>query len=104
MKKDTRLTHLASRTLVAGFISMGMAAATAEETTTVVTGGDELKLVFPQDNAMPKRFEHLDFDHFFLQPMDGPEIRKNTSLTIEYCKEHPRWRLSLQTHKYIGID
>ena len=65
--------------------------------------GDELKLVFPQEEAMPERFAALDFRHFFLQPMDGPERRRNTELAVAYCLSHPRWRLSLQTHKLIGI-
>lgn len=65
--------------------------------------GDELKLVFPQAGAEPERFEGLDFEHFFLQPMDGPERERNTGLALRYCKEHPRWRLSLQTHKLLGI-
>lgn len=69
----------------------------------VVHSGDELKLVFPQAGAEPERFEHLDFAHFFLQPMDGPERVRNTALTLAYCRSHPRWRLSLQTHKLIGI-
>ncbi|WP_208026813.1 7-carboxy-7-deazaguanine synthase [Rhabdothermincola sediminis] len=69
----------------------------------VVAGGDELKLVFPQEGAEPDRFAHLDFDHFFLQPMDGPDIRANTELAIRYCLDHPRWRLSVQTHKLLGI-
>ena len=69
----------------------------------VVHGGDELKLVFPQAGAEPERFEHLAFAHFFLQPMDGPERVRNTELTLAYCRSHPRWRLSLQTHKLIGI-
>jgi 7-carboxy-7-deazaguanine synthase len=70
------------------------------------TSGDELKLVYPQaeDSAQPEEFEQLDFKHFFLQPMDGPNREDNTARTIEYCKQHPRWRLSLQTHKYLGID
>jgi 7-carboxy-7-deazaguanine synthase (Cx14CxxC type) len=65
--------------------------------------GDELKLVFPQSKAPPERFEHLDFDHFFLQPMDGPAREPNLRAAIEYCLAHPRWRLSLQSHKLIGI-
>lgn len=69
----------------------------------VVTRGDELKLVFPQDDGSPERYEDLDFDHFFLAPMDGPDLARATELAVEYCMEHPRWRLSLQTHKYIGI-
>ena len=67
------------------------------------TSGDELKLVYPQLNAMPGRFENLDFDHFFLQPMDGPQLELNTQQAIAYCKRHPRWRLGLQTHKLVGI-
>ncbi|WP_028999211.1 7-carboxy-7-deazaguanine synthase [Azohydromonas australica] len=65
--------------------------------------GDELKLVFPQPEAMPERFEALDFDHFILQPMDGPERERNTQLALRYCLEHPRWRLGLQTHKLLNI-
>lgn len=65
--------------------------------------GDELKLVFPQCGAEPSRYEHLAFDHFFLQPMDGPDREHNTRLALEYCLAHPRWRLSLQTHKLLGI-
>ena len=65
--------------------------------------GNELKLVFPQPEAMPQLFESLDFDHFFLQPMDSPVVEQNTRLAIEYCMTHPRWRLSLQTHKALGI-
>jgi 7-carboxy-7-deazaguanine synthase (Cx14CxxC type) len=68
-----------------------------------LTHGNELKLVYPQVDAMPERFEHLGFDHFFLQPMDGPKLEQNTQQAIEYCKQHPRWRLGLQTHKLIGI-
>ena len=69
----------------------------------VLTSGDELKLVYPQPAAMPERFEHLAFRHHFLQPMDGPERVRNTQLAVEYCKAHPRWRLSVQAHKYLGI-
>lgn len=69
----------------------------------VQTFGSELKLVFPQPHALPKSFEHLAFDNFFLQPMDGPSVAENTRLAIEYCMLHPRWRLSLQTHKAVGI-
>jgi len=70
-----------------------------------LTNGDELKLVFPQlePDAQPERFEHLQFRHFMLQPMDGPEIVDNTRRAIEYCLAHPRWRLSLQTHKLLGL-
>jgi 7-carboxy-7-deazaguanine synthase (Cx14CxxC type) len=69
----------------------------------VLASGDELKLVYPQVGADPEDFEHLAFDRFFLQPMDGPDREKNTALAIEYCLAHPEWRLSLQTHKYTGI-
>ena len=69
-----------------------------------LTAGNELKLVFPQAGAMPDRFETLAFDHFFLQPMDGPLRVENTRAAVEYCMRHPKWRLSLQTHKIIGID
>ena len=69
----------------------------------VVTRGDELKLVYPQESAAPERFEGLDFRHFSLQPMDGPARESNTRLALEYCKAHPRWRLSLQVHKLLGI-
>ena len=66
--------------------------------------GQELKLIFPQKNAEPELFQHLDFEHFLLQPMDGTEREMNTKLAIEYCMQHPQWRLSLQTHKFIGIE
>jgi 7-carboxy-7-deazaguanine synthase len=65
--------------------------------------GDELKLVYPQPDAMPERFAHLAFRHFSLQPMDGPEREANTQATLAYCLAHPQWRLSLQTHKLLGI-
>ncbi len=65
--------------------------------------GQELKLVFPQDKARPERFEALAFENFFLQPMDGPDLDRNTVAATAYCLAHPRWSLSLQTHKMIGI-
>lgn len=68
-----------------------------------VTGGDELKLVFPQPGADPAGFEALAFDQFLLQPMDGPRQAENTAAAVAYCLAHPRWRLSLQTHKLLGI-
>ena len=68
-----------------------------------LTHGQELKLVFPQPLAMPDRFEHLDFEHFFLQPMDGPGREANTQAAIAWCLDHPQWRLSLQTHKMTGL-
>ena len=68
-----------------------------------ITAGQELKLVFPQEGVDPARFERLGFERFSLQPMDGPERAAATQAAIAYCLEHPRWRLSLQTHKYLGI-
>ncbi len=68
-----------------------------------LTAGDELKLVFPQATAMPERFEGLHFRHFLLQPMDGPNAADNTRAALAYCLAHPRWRLSIQTHKALGI-
>jgi len=69
----------------------------------VVTGGDELKLVYPQELAPPERFTGLEFSHFLLQPMDGPRLTANTEEAIAYCLANPRWRLSVQTHKVIGV-
>lgn len=69
----------------------------------VAQRGQELKLVFPQALAMPDRFEHLEFEHFFLQPMDGPMREQHTQAAVAYCLAHPQWRLSLQTHKLLGI-
>jgi 7-carboxy-7-deazaguanine synthase (Cx14CxxC type) len=68
-----------------------------------LTSGHELKLIFPQPGAEPEHFDGLYFRHFFLQPMDGPSRDLNTRLAVEYCLEHPQWRLSLQTHKILGI-
>lgn len=68
-----------------------------------LVAGDELKLIYPQPGAEPSQYEHLDFHHFFLQPMDGPDIKESTRKTVEYCLAHPRWRISLQTHKIMGI-
>ena len=65
--------------------------------------GHELKLVYPQAGAEPEQFERLDFRHFSLQPMDGPDRERNTELAIQYCLRRPKWRLSLQTHKVLGI-
>jgi 7-carboxy-7-deazaguanine synthase len=65
--------------------------------------GQELKLVYPQTAAPPELFADLPFDHFFLQPMDGPEREKNTRLCVDYCLKHPQWRVSLQTHKLLNI-
>lgn len=68
-----------------------------------LTAGDELKLVFPQQGLDPQSLVGLAFDHFFLQPMDGPDRAGNTRAAIAYCLAHPHWRLSLQTHKLLGI-
>ena len=69
-----------------------------------IIAGDELKLIFPQPGAAPEDFEQFDFHHFYLQPMDGPEAAENTRRTVAYCLAHPRWRISLQTHKILGIS
>ncbi len=69
----------------------------------VQTTGDELKLVFPQSGAAPEDYERLAFQHFFLQPMDGPQRKTNTEQALRYCLNHPLWRLGLQTHKFVGI-
>jgi len=69
----------------------------------VQTTGQELKLVYPQDKALPERFERLSFERFYLQPMDGPDRDANTQAAVAYCLSHPRWRLSVQTHKYVGV-
>jgi 7-carboxy-7-deazaguanine synthase (Cx14CxxC type) len=68
-----------------------------------LTSGQELKLIYPQDGAPPERYADLLFDYFFLQPMDGEDRIVNTRAAAEYCLAHPQWRLSLQTHKLIGI-
>lgn len=69
----------------------------------VIREGDELKLVYPQPDAMPEKFSALHFRHFFLQPMDGADSQETTKRAIEYCMAHPQWRLSIQTHKLVGI-
>jgi 7-carboxy-7-deazaguanine synthase len=68
-----------------------------------VLRGNELKLIFPQEGAEPERFQDLEFQHFFLQPMDSPQVQENTARALEYCLAHPQWRLSLQTHKILRI-
>jgi organic radical activating enzyme len=68
----------------------------------VQRSGDELKLVYPHE-VLPESVAGLDFAHFFLQPMDGPQRAANTAATVDYCRAHPQWRLSLQTHKLLGI-
>ncbi|MFJ9544153.1 7-carboxy-7-deazaguanine synthase [Streptomyces sp. NPDC101225] len=72
--------------------------------TLVLTHGDELKLVYPQAGGDPAQFEHLDFRHFRLQPLDDAHREEHTRATVEYCMKNPRWTLSLQTHKYLGIQ
>lgn len=69
----------------------------------IVKKGNELKLVYPQIGAMPHQFERFNFDHFYIQPMDGNLSKENTQKSIQFCLENPKWRLSLQTHKLIGI-
>ncbi len=69
----------------------------------ILQSGDELKLVFPQAGISPEDFENLNFRHFYLQPMDSENRQQNTLLAVEYCKQNPRWQLSLQTHKILGI-
>ena len=72
----------------------------------VQMSGQELKLVYPQaePEAQPEKFVGLDFDNFFLQPLDSPDIEQNTRRAVEYCLAHPRWKLSIQSHKVLGID
>jgi len=69
----------------------------------VLSKGDELKLVYPQEKARPEMYKSLPFKHFFLQPMDGPAIEKNTVQTLQYCLENPKWKLSMQMHKMLGV-
>ncbi len=69
----------------------------------IVKSGDELKLIYPQPGAEPEFYAPLDFRHFFLQPMDGPNLAENTRQAVAYCLAHPQWRLSLQTHKLLGL-
>ncbi|MEO0500738.1 MAG: 7-carboxy-7-deazaguanine synthase [Pseudomonadota bacterium] len=70
----------------------------------VQRSGNELKLVYPQDENTPADFECLHFEHFFLQPKDAPDLAANTAAAVRYCLDHPQWRLSVQTHKVVGID
>jgi len=74
-----------------------------QEAELLLTKGDELKIVYPQDGLDPSNFLDLDFDVFSLQPMDGPEYNNNLEETLVYCRKHPEWRLSLQTHKYLQV-
>jgi 7-carboxy-7-deazaguanine synthase len=69
----------------------------------LIRRGNELKLVYPQEGAMPAAFADLAFERFSLQPMDGPDVAANTERAVNYCIRHPQWRLSLQTHKTLGI-
>ncbi len=69
----------------------------------VLTEGHELKLVYPQAGAMPEQFAQLAFEHYLIQPMDGPDRARNTVMAIDYCKAHPQWRLSIQSHKFLNI-
>lgn len=69
----------------------------------LVHAGQELKLVFPQSGIDPQQFACLNFQHFFLQPLDGPDLAQNTKLAVEYVLDHPQWRLSLQIHKILNI-
>lgn len=70
----------------------------------ILNQGNELKLVYPQEQAMPEQFTELSFENFYLQPMDNGLQAVNTSAAVQYCLQHPQWKLSLQTHKFIGID
>lgn len=70
----------------------------------IVTTGHELKFIFPQQDLIPAQFEGQNFKHFLLQPMDGPAQKQNTEQAIAYCQQHPRWRLSIQTHKLLGLS
>ena len=72
-------------------------------TTLAARRGDELKLVYPQPEAAPDAYAALDFRHFLLQPMDGPDVARHTQLAVDYCLAHPQWRLSVQTHKVLGL-
>jgi 7-carboxy-7-deazaguanine synthase (Cx14CxxC type) len=74
------------------------------DTEIVVTRGQELKLVYPQKENIPEMYVELDFEHFFLQPLDDKNQLKNIHKTVQYCLNNPKWKLSLQTHKFIGID
>lgn len=69
----------------------------------VLRRGHELKLVYPQHNLSPNELVGMDFEHFILQPMDGPDLKRNTQMALDYCLQHPEWRLSIQTHKLVGI-
>jgi len=68
-----------------------------------ISQGNELKFVFPQSELRPEQFEHLKFEHFFLQPLDDEQTAANTTAALDYCLSHPQWQLSLQTHKFLRI-
>jgi len=73
----------------------------------VLTKGNELKLIFPQTNAEPHKYEHLDFEHFYLQPMDAMNeaiTQANIKATLQFCLDNPQWKMSVQMHKVLGID
>jgi len=72
-------------------------------TEVVVRRGDEIKVVFPQAGIDPYSFTDWEFNHFYIQPMDSPRLEQNTAAAVEYCKSHPRWKLSVQTHKFLGL-
>ena len=72
-------------------------------TTLRQTQGNELKLVYPQPNLLPDTLQHLSFSYYYLQPLDGPNLRQNTQEALSYCLAHPQWRLSLQKHKILGL-
>jgi 7-carboxy-7-deazaguanine synthase (Cx14CxxC type) len=74
------------------------------DTEIIVTKGNEIKLVFPQKENTPTQYESLEFDHFYLQPLDDDHQKDHIRACVEYCLHHPLWKLSLQTHKFIGID
>lgn len=69
----------------------------------ILTQGQELKLVYPQEGINPRDFEHLDYEHFYIQPMDNPFQAQNTAIAIDFCKANPKWKLSIQTHKLLNI-
>jgi 7-carboxy-7-deazaguanine synthase (Cx14CxxC type) len=74
------------------------------DTEIIITKGNELKLVFPQKENHPSQYQHLDFEHFYLQPLDDAAQSEHIQSCVSYCLQHPLWKLSLQTHKFIGID
>ena len=103
MNKNDLIQQLSDRTGLAKHDAAKAVDGIFDVITDVLKAGDELKLVFPQIGGDPDHFAQLDFGHFFLQPMDGPEVVRNTTQALEYCLRNPRWRLSVQTHKALGI-